>query len=481
MKLSQICQGICHCPEMGEDADVLGLSADSREIKPGYIFAALKGENFDGTQFIPSALEKGAIGILCDEDTKTSADIPLLPHDNPRLALALMARRFYPEQPDILMAVTGTNGKSSVVSFMRQIWSHLGLNAASLGTIGIEMAEGHTPLSHTTPDPVGVSKILSELSARHIDHVAFEASSHGLAQYRLHGLKVTAGGFTNISRDHLDYHKTFEDYFAQKMRLFEEVLEPGSVAVISADHACSQEVMDRANAYGLVVLSVGEKGEALRLLNNDVRDQVQNLTIQCEGERYDICLPLAGSFQVENALVAAGLVIAGGASPSQVLPMLERLQGAKGRLEKIGLSTTGAPIFVDYAHTPDALENALSALRPITKNKLVTIFGCGGDRDKGKRPLMGRVAEKNSDRVIVTDDNPRSENPDQIRTEIMSGCPSAENIGDRREAISHGIASLEQGDILLIAGKGHETGQIIGDKILPFSDTDVVLELLDSV
>ncbi len=449
--------------------DIKGLTADSRQVGPGFLFAALPGVAADGTRFIPQALEKGAVAVLAGMDV---ADIgaPLIRAENPRRELALAAARFYGEQPKIVAAVTGTNGKTSVASFLRQIWENSGYCAANLGTTGIYGPQGHHYLGLTTPGPVQLHEVLHDLSAQGVTHAALEASSHGLEQNRLDGVRLRAAAFTNISRDHLDYHDGFEDYFAQKQRLFEELVPESAPVVIDLDSAGAGRVKSAAQKRGLRVFSVGGKGHDLKLAGK-LRDGFgQKLVLEYGGKTHHVNLPLAGGFQVSNALVAAGLAIVCGADAARVIAALEKLQGARGRLELVGKTGDDAPVFVDYAHTPDALENALAALRPYATGNLVVVFGAGGDRDRGKRPLMAAVAARLADKVIVTDDNPRGEEAGSIRAEILSACPGALEIDGRGAAIKKGVAGLGRGDVLLVAGKGHEEGQIVGDKVLPFSD-----------
>ena len=401
---------------------------------------------------------------------------------NPRRALALAAAKLYPRQPATIAAVTGTSGKTSVAAFARQIWESLGHASASIGTIGLVSPVRTIYGSLTTPDPIALHKQLDEITAEGVTHLAFEASSHGLDQYRLDGVCIAAGGFTNLSRDHMDYHPDVAHYLNAKLRLFRNLVVDGGAAVISADNDCSQEVIDAARGRKLRIIAVGRKadgGEGIRLVDADIEGFAQKLALEHRGRRHTIKLPLVGEFQIENALVAAGLAIGTGSDAEKVFASLERLEGAKGRLERVG-ERNGAPVFVDYAHKPDALAKALQALRPYAKRKLVVVFGAGGDRDAGKRPLMGAIASENADSVIVTDDNPRSENPAAIRAAILAAAKGAKEIGDRNEAIRAGVAALEQGDALLIAGKGHETGQIVGDKTLPFSDHDAVAAALAS-
>ena len=460
-------------PRGAGDIKVAGLTADSREVKPGYVFAAMPGTRLDGSVFAAQAVEKGAVAIVAQ--TPIGAGVPVVQTKNVRQLFAFMAARFYGEQPDVVAAVTGTNGKTSVAAFVRQIWETMGFRAASLGTIGVVGPSGSQYLQHTTPDPVTLHATLAQLAEDHVKHLALEASSHGLAQYRLDGVRISAGAFTNISRDHLDYHASFEDYFNAKMRLFSDLLAPGSPAVINADAPQADEVIGRARARGLDIFTVGHNGSGIRLAESRRDGFGQHLDIECRGKRQKIYLPLTGDFQASNALVAAGLVIALGGEQYLAFHALESIKGAKGRLDHAATATSGAPVFVDYAHTPDALENAISSLRPYTKGRLVVVFGCGGDRDKGKRPQMGAIAARLADVAYVTDDNPRSEDPAAIRAEIMAACPKGIEIGDRARAICVAIDSLKAGDILLIAGKGHESGQIVGKSVLPFSDHDVAL------
>ena len=452
---------------------VSGLTADSRKVKPGDLFFALAGTRADGANFINEALSRGAGAVVASEAVETLT--PVHRHSNPRRLLALAAARFHQAQPDICVAVTGTNGKTSVVSFVRQIWQSLGHRAASLGTVGIVGPAGEENLSHTTPDPVELHAILARLKRKDgVSHLALEASSHGLAQYRLDGVKFAAGAFTNITRDHLDYHSSFEDYLSAKLRLFAELLPVGSPAVIHVDTPQAEEVIAVAETRGLKVFTVGEGGAFLTLIERRQEEFGQRLRVVHDGREHRVALPLAGDFQAFNALVAAGLVIATGGPAQKTFQALEGLNGARGRLEKVATTKAGAPIFVDYAHTPDALETVLKALRPYARKRLIAVFGCGGDRDKGKRPQMGDVVRRLADVGYVTDDNPRSENPASIRAEIMKAFPEGIEIGDREKAIRTAVESLEEGDVLLVAGKGHETGQTIGTEVRPFSDQEVV-------
>jgi UDP-N-acetylmuramoyl-L-alanyl-D-glutamate--2,6-diaminopimelate ligase len=456
---------------------VTGLAVDSRAVRPGDLFFALAGSKTDGAGFIDSAIASGAVAIAGDHPPQRACRVPFVATPNPRRALALAAAKFYPRQPATIVAVTGTSGKTSVAAFTRQIWQRLGHASASIGTIGLVSEKRTIYGSLTTPDPIALHRQLDEIAAEGVTHLAFEASSHGLDQYRLDGVCVRAGGFTNLTRDHMDYHPDVAHYLAAKLRLFRDLVAADGAAVISADHDCSQAVIDAARAKNLRIVAVGSKGdgagEGIRLVGADIDGFAQKLDLEHRGRRHAVRLPLVGEFQIENALVAAGLAIGTGSEPQAVFAELELLEGAKGRLEQVA-ERNGAPIFVDYAHKPDALAKALQALRPYAKRKLVVVFGAGGDRDAGKRPLMGAIAAENADSVIVTDDNPRSENPELIRSAILSTAKGAREIGDRAEAIRTAIAGLEPGDALLIAGKGHETGQIVGDRTLPFSDHDAV-------
>lgn len=453
---------------------IAGLTADSRQVGPGYLFAALPGVNTDGARFIADAVSNGASAILAPEGLRVDADIAVITDADPRRRLSLIAARFFGAQPETAVAVTGTNGKTSVASFVRQLWAGQGYKAASLGTVGVVSPRGTQTLRHTTPDPIELHAILAELAKDGVTHLALEASSHGLQQRRLDGVVLRAGAFTNISRDHMDYHATFEDYFAQKLRLFDALLPPRASAVVDMDSEASNRVAEHAKTRGLDLVTVGRAGETLRLVSAAIDGFAQRLVVAHDGKTHEIRLPLVGDFQAANALVAAGLVMATGAHAEDVLPRLADLQGARGRLDLAGTAPGGAPIFIDYAHTPDALAKALEALRPYVANRLLVVFGCGGDRDKGKRPQMGAAAVDKADLAIVTDDNPRSEDPSQIRREILAAAPGAIEIGDRAEAIAEAIAMLEKGDVLLVAGKGHETGQTIGTTVIPFSDHDAV-------
>jgi len=457
--------------------DIAGISADSRKVKKGDLFVAVPGTKSDGLAFVPQALAAGAAAVMAERKAEVPAEVALIEVANARRALALCAAAFFPRQPKTIAAVTGTSGKTSVAAFVRQIWSALGAQAASIGTIGVVSPTAAQYGSHTTPDPVELHRTLDRLAGEGVTHLALEASSHGLDQHRLDGVRVAAGAFTNLSRDHLDYHPSMAAYLAAKLRLFEALIVPGGTAVIGADDCYAGQVAAAAKKRGLRVMTVGESGEDIKLLGGEIDGFAQVVRIAHGGRTYRIKLPLVGAFQVQNAGVAAGLCIATGSEPARVFAALEKLQGAKGRLELAG-TRNGAPIFIDYAHKPDALKKALEALRPYAKGRLIVVFGAGGDRDQGKRPIMGRIAVENADKVIVTDDNPRSEQPGAIRAAILAAAKGAVEIGDRAEAIRAGIAGLKTGDVLLIAGKGHETGQIVGGRVLEFSDHAAVAAAL---
>ncbi|WP_315703079.1 MULTISPECIES: UDP-N-acetylmuramoyl-L-alanyl-D-glutamate--2,6-diaminopimelate ligase [unclassified Bradyrhizobium] len=464
--------------------DVTGLAVDSRVVKPGNLFFALAGAKTDGARFVDAAVAAGAVAVAGEHAPSGELAVPFVVLPNARRALALAAARFFPAQPSTIAAVTGTSGKTSVAAFTRQIWQRLGHSSASIGTIGLVSDKRTVYGSLTTPDPIALHRQLDEIAHGGVTHLAFEASSHGLDQYRLDGVRIAAGGFTNLSRDHMDYHPDVAHYLNAKLRLFRDLIPTGGAAVISADHDCSQQVIDAAKARGLRVMTVGAKGdgagEGIRLVSAAIEGFAQALAIEHRGRIHNIRLPLVGAFQIENALVAAGLAIGTGSDADAVFDALTTLEGAKGRLELVG-ERNGAPIFIDYAHKPDALAKALQALRPYAKRRLVVVFGAGGDRDTGKRPLMGAIATENADSIIVTDDNPRSEDPVAIRAAILAKATEAREIGDRAEAIRVAVDGLEQGDALVVAGKGHETGQIIGDKVLHFSDHEAVAEALASL
>jgi UDP-N-acetylmuramoyl-L-alanyl-D-glutamate--2,6-diaminopimelate ligase len=449
---------------------VAGLAFDSRKVGSGDVFFALAGAKDDGLRHVGEALAKGASVIVAERGVE-AASAPVVTVADARAALARAAARFYPRQPETIVAVTGTSGKTSVAAFVRQIWRAVGREAASVGTIGVVSRPLTVYGSLTTPDPLALHQLLDRLAGQGVTHLAMEASSHGLDQKRLDGVRLKAGAFTNLTRDHMDYHPSIEEYFAAKMRLFRDLLPEGAPAVLDADSEFAPRAAAVMRARALDVVSVGAKGQTIRLASAVRENLGAVLDVEFGGRLRRLKFPLPGDFQVSNALVAAGLCIATGSEADAVFQALQKLEGAPGRLERVG-EVRGAAVFVDYAHKPDALDKALAALRPFVRGRLVLVFGCGGDRDAGKRPIMGELAERRADVTIVTDDNPRSEDPAAIRSEILRGAPSALEIGDRAAAIRAGVAMLAEGDALLIAGKGHETGQIVGACTLPFSDAE---------
>jgi UDP-N-acetylmuramoyl-L-alanyl-D-glutamate--2,6-diaminopimelate ligase len=461
--------------------DVTGVTSDSRKAKAGFVFVAIAGNKADGASFSVKAAQAGAVAIVAEHRPESLPDtVAFVAVQNARRALSFAAAKFFARQPATIAAVTGTSGKTSVAAFTREIWATLGLQAASIGTVGVVSPKGEEYGSLTTPDPVELHRTLDRLAGEGVTHLALEASSHGLDQHRLDGVRIAAGAYTNLSRDHLDYHPSIEAYLAAKLRLFSDLIVPGGTAVINVDDCYSGQVVAAAQKRGLKIMTVGESGDDIKLVSGAIDGFAQVVEIAHGGRIYKVKLPLVGGFQVQNAAVAAGLAIATGAEPARVFAALEKLTGAKGRLELAG-TRNGAPIFIDYAHKPDALAKALDALRPYASGKLIVVFGCGGDRDTGKRPIMGRIAHDNADRVIVTDDNPRSEDPAMIRAAILAEAPGATEIGDRASAIRTGIKELRSGDVLLIAGKGHEIGQIVGSKVLPFSDHEAVAKALQDI
>lgn len=469
--------------DLDPDPEIHGITADSREVRAGFLFAALKGSALDGARFIPSALEAGAVAILTYEGAPIPAetDVTVITHPEPRLALAEMASRFHPGRPAFLAGVTGTNGKTSTAVFARQILSALGTRAGSLGTLGVDVegegAPWHCPLGHTTPEPVTLHRALSAAQQAGCSHMVMEVSSHGLAQYRADGLRFGAAAFTNITQDHLDYHKDFEDYFAAKKRLFTDLLEADGRIIINMDGAGAEDLMGASGITAANVITIGRAGRDLRVANIVSKAAGLDLIVEAYGQRYEVSVPLLGAFQAENALCAAGLVVAAGFPSDEVLPCLGDLTGVPGRMMQAGLCA-GAGIYVDYAHTPDAVSTVLQAARAHAGGRLIAILGAGGDRDRTKRPLMGRAAAAHADIVILADDNPRSENPDEIRSDILQGAPAAKNIGDRETAIAEALGMLKSGDVLMILGKGHETGQTIGGETIPFDDVEVVRKLV---
>jgi UDP-N-acetylmuramoyl-L-alanyl-D-glutamate--2,6-diaminopimelate ligase len=459
-----------------DQTSVTGFAIDHRKVAPGNIFGAFAGAKVNGEDFIEAAIAAGAIAVVARPGIAIKGAVHIS-SDEPRRKFALLAARFFEPFPDIAVAVTGTNGKTSTVEMTRQLWRMAGHHAASIGTLGITTADERVVTGLTTPDIVTFLSNMAGLNREGVSHVAFEASSHGLHQCRTEGLPVRAAAFTNLSRDHLDYHGDMANYFTAKLRLFSEVVDGDGAAVIWADAGeYSARVIDLARERGLALFTVGTNGSALRLVERMPGQLGQQLVIEAEGQTYKVTLPLIGAYQAANALIAAGLVIATGGDVAGTLANLARLQPVRGRLERAVITPAGAPVYVDYAHTPDAIEAAIEALRPHCKGRLILVFGAGGDRDTGKRPEMGAIAMGMADVVIVTDDNPRSEDPAVIRADILAAAPGAREVPGRREAIAAAIADAGPDDIILIAGKGHEQGQIIGDKILPFDDVTVARE-----
>jgi UDP-N-acetylmuramoyl-L-alanyl-D-glutamate--2,6-diaminopimelate ligase len=458
------------------EIEIKGLSADSRRVEPGYLFAALPGARADGRAYIIDALKRGASAILAPLDTELPPEIgrtPVILDENPRRRLALLAARFYRKQPKTIAAVTGTSGKTSTAHFTRQLWTLLGFRAGSLGTLGV-VAPGHDhPGALTTPDPIELHRLLAELAQGGIDHLAIEASSHGLDQYRLDGVRIKAAAFTNLTHEHLDYHGTMARYFRAKARLFEQLLPGTGTAVLNADSDQFEPLLAICKQRGVATIAFGKAGKDLTLVDRTLLPEGQRLVLEVFGQRRELMFPVAGGFQAYNALTALGLVIGGGADPAQATDKLAQLSGVHGRIELVARHPSGATILVDYSHKPEALRTILNELRPLARNRLVVVFGCGGDRDRAKRPVMGAIAAELADTVIVTDDNPRSEDPAAIRAAIMAAAPGAREIGDRALAIRTAIGELEAGDLLVIAGKGHETGQIVGSVTHPFDDAEV--------
>ncbi len=464
----------------GRDPQITGISVDSRTVKPGHLFAALPGTTLHGGEFIQYALRMDAAAVLTDRagaelaaDLLSEWDGALVVAQDPRAALAGAAALWFQAQPEHVVAVTGTSGKTSVVSFTRQIWQSLGHKAISLGTMGVQ-GDHEARLAHTTPEPVTLHRVLSEAAQAGVTHAAMEASSHGLDQRRLDGVRVEAGAFTNFSQDHLDYHADFDDYFAAKALLFNHILEDGEAAVINVDSERGRQMADIARDRGLALTTVGRSDQAmLRILGQRYDATGQDLRFSVAGQPHMVRLPLIGGFQAENVLAAMGLVLAAGDPPEGVLRALPELQTVRGRMQLVAQRDNGAAVFVDYAHKPGAVIAALESLRPHVLGRIVCIIGAGGDRDRGKRPLMGQAARDHADVVIVTDDNPRTEDPAAIRAAVMDGAgPEATEIGDRAEAILRGVDALQPGDALLICGKGHETGQIVGHDVYPFDDAE---------
>ena len=469
--------------DVSSDPVITAVTADSRKVEPGALFVALPGTAADGRAFIPQALAQGAAAVLAPADTPAGAAPVLVTSGDVRRAYAIAARGFYGTQPRTCVAVTGTNGKTSVATFCRQIWAAIGHKSASMGTLGLVGQKGDktyalTGPGLTSPDAAEAARLMAELARKDVTHLALEASSHGIDQRRVDGVALKAAAFTNLTQDHLDYHGDMEAYRAAKLRLFDTLLPRGRTAVLNADSEAYSAFASASIMAGLGVMGVGERGRDLTLIGRRAVPEGQRLTLDARGDIHEVLLPLAGAFQASNALVAAGLCIAAGDRPDAVIGALERLSGARGRLERVGGGERGGEVYVDYAHTPDGLETVLAALRPHATGRLIVVFGAGGDRDRGKRPQMGAIAGRLADVAIVTDDNPRSEDPAAIRAEVRAGCPDALEIGDRRAAIAAAVDMMRDGDVVVIAGKGHEQGQIVGAVTHPFDDVTVASEAL---
>lgn len=461
--------------DTADEGVVTGFAIDHRKVAPGTIFGAFEGMRVNGEDYVEAAIATGAIAIVARPQVRVEGAVHIAA-DNPRACFADLAARFFAPFPAVTAAVTGTNGKTSTVEMTRQLWRMAGHHAASIGTLGVTTADDRVSTGLTTPDVVTFLSNVAGLAREGVTHLAFEASSHGLSQYRTQGLPVSAAAFTNLSRDHLDYHKDMAEYFTAKLRLFAEVLDDAGTAVVWVDDPHSERVIDLARTRGNRLITVGEHGDTLRLTKREPSLLGQTLTIEADGRAHVVKLPLIGAYQAANALTAAGLVIATGGEVAATLAGLARLQPVRGRLERAAIAASGAPVYVDYAHTPDALEAAIAALKPHAEGRLIVVFGAGGDRDSGKREPMGEAAARGADVVIVTDDNPRTEDAAAIRREVLKGAPNATEIGDRRAAIRAAIEQAGATDIVLIAGKGHEQGQIVGDLVLPFDDVTVARE-----
>ncbi|MBA3510894.1 UDP-N-acetylmuramoyl-L-alanyl-D-glutamate--2,6-diaminopimelate ligase [Sphingomonas sp.] len=457
------------------DSEVTGFSIDHRKVAPGSVFGAFKGQVFDGEDFIGQAVTRGAVAVVARPEAKVEK-VPHLADEQPRRLFASLAAKFFAPYPEVVVAVTGTNGKTSTVEMTRQMWRISGQRSASIGTLGVTTSDDQVKTGLTTPDIVTFLSNMAGLERMGISHVAYEASSHGLDQHRCEGVRLAAAAFTSFSRDHLDYHPSMDAYFEAKMRLFDELLPPDATAVVWTDDARSGEVMERVRRRGSRLMTVGREGETIRLLDQVPTPLGQTVSLSHGGTTHKLALPLIGAYQAANVLVAAGLVMATGTSFEAAFSAMQRVSPVRGRLERAVISRGGVPVYIDYAHTGDALEAAIAALRPHVEGRLITVFGAGGDRDQGKRPQMGTVASRLSDLVIVTDDNPRTEDPAKIRAEVLAGAPGASEIAGRREAIAEAIRIARSGDIVLVAGKGHEQGQIIGDRVLPFDDVVVARE-----
>jgi UDP-N-acetylmuramoyl-L-alanyl-D-glutamate--2,6-diaminopimelate ligase len=458
-----------------KDSGVTGFAIDHRKVAKGSVFGAFKGAVFDGEDFIGEAVQRGAVAVVARPEAAVEA-VPHLADPQPRRLFAELASKFYGPYPETVIAVTGTNGKTSTVEMARQLWRMAGQRSASIGTLGVTTSDDQVKTGLTTPDIVTFLSNMAGLKRMGISHVAYEASSHGLDQHRAEGVPLKAAAFTNFSRDHLDYHSDMHAYFEAKMRLFDDLLPADGTAVVWTDDPKAAEVMDRVRRRGAKLTTVGREGDTIRLLDQMPSPLGQTLMLDHDGKAHRLALPLIGAYQAANVLVAAGLVLATGGTFEPTFSAMQRLSPVRGRLERAVISRNGAPVYVDYAHTADALEAAIAALRPHVEGRLLTVFGAGGDREQGKRPDMAAVAARLSDVVIVTDDNPRGEDPAKIRAEVLAGAPGAIEIAGRREAIGRAIEMARAGDIILLAGKGHETGQIIGDRVLPFDDAEVARE-----
>ena len=485
MRLSKLIPPNDGAALVGEDRDVTGITADSRAVKSGYLFVAIPGVKHDGAQFIADAVRQGAAAILAPEGLDIAHDLPIITTPDVRKTLSGIAARFYPRQPRLIAAVTGTSGKTSTAQFTRELWNLNGHRAASIGTLGLITPTENRYGSLTTPDAITLHRLLDEVANADITHLAMEASSHGLAMHRLDAVRLQVAAFTNLSRDHLDFHPNMEEYFATKLRLFTHILPRGCVAVLNADIPEFQELHQQCHLRGHKIISYGKRGHDIQLQDHQPHPQGQRVKFTAFGTPYEVLLPIIGEFQVWNSLCALGMVVGSGDPVEKAVASLAKLSGVPGRLELIGKTQTGGAVFVDYAHKPDALEHVLTALRPHVAAqggaKLHVVFGCGGNRDIGKRPLMGAIAQRLADTVTITDDNPRDEMPALIRQAIIAGCAATTNlreIGDRAQAIAEAIATLRTGDVLVIAGKGHEKGQIVGDNILPFDDGEVARQAL---
>ena len=491
MRLTEVLRGKGHLVTGEAEArgcNITGLNCDSRKVEPGFLFAAIPGTHMDGKKFIPEAIQRGAIAVLGPIGTEVGYDysnIPLIVDEDPRRLYALMAARFFQHQPETIAAITGTSGKTSTSHFLRQIWNIAGWRAAAMGTLGLCVTDpankallSGAEYSLTTPDPVDLHQQLCELWKLGVERLAMEASSHGLDQRRLEGVRVSVAAFTNLSHDHLDYHRTEAEYLLAKLRLFDDLLIDGGTAVVNADQFCAEKVISVCQKRDLSIIRFGVNGDRVCLTKLTSQDGGQQMSFEIDGQSHQVLLPLIGGFQASNALCAASLALATGTEVSVVVSALSCLQDVPGRMQLVGRNAAGGSVYVDYAHKPDALRHALQALRHHTCGKLIVLFGCGGDRDIEKRPEMGRLASELADKVFITDDNPRGERPADIRNAVVAGCPKAVEIGNRGDAIAAAMETLTDGDVLLVAGKGHETGQIVGEEIVPFDDTEVVRSLI---